>query len=151
MSTLETLIAAQRAAHAAWTACPDKRRADKARLAAELDAATKAVAAAKRAAAPAPTATAGNAALVRECIDGCLSKQAAEGDAIDRALARQARTRAEMDLRTRVQRALYLRSMANEWPRCGEAWGGYPGEQAAADLLDRLAIENPALLREMGA
>lgn len=53
MTDLTTLKTAQAAAFAAWKACPDRPAARKADLAAALDAATKAVAAAKRAAEPA--------------------------------------------------------------------------------------------------
>lgn len=53
MTDLTTLKASQAAAFEAWKFCPDKNRAEKARLAAELDAATKVVAAAKKAAEPA--------------------------------------------------------------------------------------------------
>jgi len=50
MTDLTTLKTAQAAAFSAWKACPDKSRVEKARLAAELDVATKAVAPAKAAA-----------------------------------------------------------------------------------------------------
>lgn len=65
MTDLTTLKTTQAAAFAAWKACPDKRRAEKARLAAELDAATKAVAAAKKAAEPIATVVVDSGAQVR--------------------------------------------------------------------------------------
>lgn len=72
---IESLIANQRAAHAAWLACPDKRRAEKAALEAALSAAARAVAEAKRAAAPAPAPVAD--------IDGAIAAAASRQRAVD--------------------------------------------------------------------
>ena len=111
---IDTLTQAQRAAHTAWVACPDKRRADKAALAEVLAAAARAVAAANRVAAPAP-------------VDASV--------AIDAALARQAAQAADAAELAAVNRAARLYLQAHEWPRCGNGWPVTDAEMRAAALL----------------
>ena len=104
---LQDIQSVQAAAFAAWKACPDKSRAEKARLAAELSAAAKAVAAAKRAAEPAVAA-----------------KAVAAEPAAPAAAAAMTR-----------QRAARLFQAAQGWPRCGQAWPTGDVEEAAASML----------------
>lgn len=121
------LIQAQRAAHAAWLACPARTRADKARkaeLEAALSAAAQAVAAAKRAA-EAP-AQAGGVSV---------------GELADRMLARQAGNAAAEQLDAAVHRAAGMYMRANDYPRCLEGWPCGAIEMAA----DRLLRENSAI------
>jgi len=107
----------QARAHAAWASCPDKNRAEKARLEAELAAATRAVADAKRAAQPAPT-------------------KAAVDAAINAAIEASARAEAAIKRGADLDRAAALYRRAQEYPRCGEGWP-YPGREEAADALLR--------------
>lgn len=132
MADLTKLKEIQAAAYAAWKACPDKRRAEKARLAAELDAAAKAMAATKRAAAAA--AESATAPVDTGALAAAYN-------------ARQAAKAAEEDLRRRVARAVRLLAEAEEWPRCGQDWGKGPGE-AEADALIRA---NLALAQEIAS
>ena len=129
MTDLTTLKTAQAAAFAAWKACPDKDRAEKARLAAELGAATKAVAAAKKAAEPAAPIVDRAAALA-----DWNEKQAAKA--------------AENDLRNRVWSAVVAYNKAQEWPRCGQRWGKYAGEAAAEALIRANLILAKQLVEE---
>jgi chorismate mutase len=122
---MDELKRIQAAAFAAWKACPDKNRAEKARLAAELDAATKAVAAAKKAANPTPVVdTAAEVAAWKE-------KEAAKA--------------AERELRNRLWKAICAYNRAQEYPRCGQNWGDRPGEREAEALIRA----NAALAREI--
>ena len=114
--SLQALQAIQAAAFAAWKACPDKSRAGKARLAAELSVAAKAVAAAKRAVEPA-------AAVVDQAAVLAAWKE------------KQAEKAAERDLEKRVAAAARLFQAAQDWPRCGQAWPTGTVEEEAASLL----------------
>lgn len=128
MTDLTTLKTAHAAAFAAWKACPDKNRAEKARLAAVLDAAAKAVAAAKKAAEP-----------EKPVID-----QAAVLAAWNK---KQAANAAQRDIEKRVASAARLYERAHEWPRCGELWPMDSAERAAARLL----ADHPGLLESLEA
>ena len=119
MSDLASLQAVQAAAFAAWKTAPAKPAARKAELAGALDVATKAVAAAKKA--------------------------AVAVDEMDFA-ADNARRAAEIRLKSeedaavaahdaRCNAAVRMFERAQEWPRCGQEWGKYPGEKAAEALL----------------
>lgn len=121
---MNALREAQLQAHAAWKACPEKNRAEKARLAAVLDLAAKAYAAAKRAEQPAPAAR-----------TEILSEVAAAAN------ARSAARDQEEELRRQVMRAAKMFAAAQEWPRMGEDWPSGKAEEAAAKLLHN----NPAL------
>ena len=114
--SLQALQDIQAAAFAAWKSCPDKSRAEKARLAADLDVAAKAVAAAKRAAEPA-------AAVVDQASVLAAWKE------------KQAEKAAERDLEKRVAAAARLFQEAQDWPRCGQSWPTGEAEEAAASLL----------------
>lgn len=114
--SLQSLQSLQAAAFAAWKACPDKSRAEKARLAADLDVAAKAVAAAKRAAEP----------------DAAVVDQAAVLAAWNE---KQAAKAAESDLEKRVAAAARLYQAAQAWPRCGQSWPTGTVEEEAAALL----------------
>ena len=103
--SLQALQALQAAAFAAWKACPDKSRAEKARLAADLDVAAKAVAAAKRAVEPAAAAAVVAAATTHQ----------------ERVMDKQ--------------QAVKLYQAAQEWPRCGQSWPTGEVEEEAAVLL----------------
>lgn len=120
---IETLIYAQQAAHAAWLACPDKKRAEKSALANALADAARAVAAAKRAEMPVVGVS----------------------EAVDAALARQAANNAREALVSKVARALRLKSAANEWPRCGQGWGHTAGEAAAEGVI----VAYPSIVEEI--
>jgi chorismate mutase len=112
---INELKSIQAAAFAAWKACPEKNLGEKARLAAELDAATKAVAAAKRAANPAP--------VVDPAAEMAAWKQKEAAKAADR------------DLRNRLWKAICAYNRAQEYPRCGQNWGDRPGEREAEALI----------------
>lgn len=108
--------AARASAHAAWSACPASRKTEKARLASVLDAACKAVTAAKRAANP--------------------DKPGVDLAAITAAAcAEQARRQAAADLASRVKAAARRYLQANEWPRCGQSWPNGAHERADEKLL----------------
>jgi hypothetical protein len=119
MTDLSVLQAAQAAAFAAWKAAPAKPAARKAELAAALDAATKGVAAAKKAAAQVTELdfAADNARRAAEI---------REKSEVDAAMAAHD---------ARCNAAVRIFERAQEWPRCGESWGDYPGEKAAEKLL----------------
>ena len=105
---LQDIQSVQAAAFAAWKACPDKSRAEKARLAAELSAAAKAVAAAKRAAQPAvAVVVAAVAAVAAEPAVAIMTKE----------------------------QAARLFQAAQAWPRCGQAWPTGDVEEEAAALM----------------
>lgn len=114
---LSDLVAAQRAAHAAWAVAPEKTRAEKARkaeLAAALSAAAAAVAAAKRAEAPA-------SAVVSAAVDAAIVRQAA------------AEERAALVRRVKAAAGRYM--WAQEFPRHGQGWPETAGERADDALL----------------
>ena len=113
-----TLAERHKAAYTAWAACPEKPKARKAALEAELAAAAAAVAAAKRAQMPAPT------------VD-----QAAMAAALVAIRKRQDQTEKDNTLMSALDRAAAMWHRAREWPRCGEGWGRYPDERAAEALL----------------
>lgn len=106
---------------------PGKNRAEKARLAAALDLAAKAYAAAKRAELP-PVAPRTES----------LSEVAAAANASS--AARQQ----EEELRKQVMRATKMFAAAQEWPRMGEDWPSGKSEVIAAKLLH----DNPAFGQE---
>lgn len=119
---LSDLLAAQRVAHAAWSAAPEKTRAEKARksdLSAALSAAATAVAAAKRAEAPAAT-------VVSAAINAAIARQAAAED------------RAALVRRVKAAAGRYM--WAQEFPRHGQGWPETASER-----------EDDALLRAHGA
>jgi len=111
---MEQLRATQKAAFAAWQAAPT------AATEAALHAATAAVAAAKRAVAPAP-AQIDNAAIAA-------------------VLGRGKRIAADNAVIRETNRAVRLYEQAMEWPRCGQNWGMYPGEAAAARIVDAMDV-----------
>lgn len=121
MTDLASLQSVQAAAFAAWKAAPAKPAARKSELSAALDAATKAVVAAKKAAATPEPAINLDAAL-----DSCKEKEAAKA--------------ADKDLRKRVWSAVVAYNKAQEWPRCGQNWGSHPGE-AEAEMLIKANIK----------
>jgi hypothetical protein len=132
MTDLSVLQAAQAAAFAAWKAAPAKPAARKAELAAALDAATKAVAAAKKAAVGVVELdyAAENARRIAE-----ISAKAAADAAMS---AHDARCNAAVRIFERAQ----------EWPRCGESWGDYPGEKAAEKLLRAEGVWDELLMED---
>jgi len=77
-------------------------------------------AAAKRAAAPAPAV-----------IDHA---------AIAAVLGRGKRIAADNAITRETNRAVRMYEQAMEWPRCGQNWGMYPGEAAAARIVDAMDI-----------
>jgi hypothetical protein len=115
----EELIKAQRAAHATWVACPDRNKAEKARLEAALSAASRAVAASKRAANPAQSGP----------TDAEKRAKFAAAEA-----ARIAREKERAD-ENALNRALNAWDRAQEYPRCGQDWPEYPGERSADAIL----------------
>lgn len=118
---MNNLVEKQRAAHAAWLACPERTRADKARkagLAADLSAAAQAVATAKRALAPAPAQPA-----------------ITVGQLTDKMLARQVGNAAAKLANEAVRRAARLYEAASEYPRCLQGWPCGAAEEAADELL----------------
>ena len=123
MTDLDNLKAAQAAAFAAWNACPASKKAEKARLEAALSCAARAVTAAKKAAEP--------------VID--------LGAVTASAVAAQAARQAESALRLSVRRALQAKSMANDWPRCGQNWPITDAEERHQVVIDN----NPAIVAEM--
>jgi len=111
---MEQLREIQKTAFAAWQAAPTAANE------AALNAATAAVAAAKRAAAPAPAV-----------IDHA---------AIAAVLGRGKRIAADNAITRETNRAVRMYEQAMEWPRCGQNWGMYPGEAAAARIVDAMDI-----------
>lgn len=133
-TNLATAKAVQAAAFAAWKACPDKNRAEKARLASALDAAVRSVAAAKRDTAPVEPAQTEEerAALLKA------------------AVAAQEARKAERALRDKVAAAVASYDAAHEWPRCGQGWPASPHE-VRADALIRKYVPEILEGEEVGA
>jgi len=118
---LEQLIAAQRAAHNAWMACPEKTKKDKAakaELAEVLANCARAVAEEKRRMAAATI----SATEVSVAIDAAIQRQQGRQD------------HAELLASVKSAGGMYRRAM--DYPRCGQGWPNGPAEKAANALLE---------------